>query len=109
MAEFVHHLTVFALACFVGWYVVWRVTPALHTPLMSATNAISGIILVGAMVASGANRRFGEGAGVFGAGGSGADATGLAVALVAIVLASINVTGGFLVTQRMLGMFRKKT
>ncbi len=87
---FIQHLTVFLLACVVGWHLVWSVTPALHTPLMSVTNAISGIILIGGMLA------------LF-AGGSGA----LALGGVAILVASINVAGGFLVTQRMLRMFRK--
>jgi len=86
----IQHLTVFLLACVVGWHLVWSVTPALHTPLMSVTNAISGIILIGGMLA------------LFG-GGSGA----LALGGVAILVASINVAGGFLVTQRMLRMFRK--
>jgi NAD(P) transhydrogenase subunit alpha len=88
---FMFGLTVFVLACFVGYYVVWRVTPALHTPLMAVTNAISGIIVVGAIIAMGA----GEGvAGVLG--------------FVAVMLASINIFGGFIVTQRMLQMFKKK-
>jgi len=86
----IQHLTVFLLACVVGWHIIWNVTPALHTPLMSVTNAISGIILIGGMLA------------LFG-GGSGALALGGA----AILVASINVAGGFLVTQRMLRMFRK--
>src|SRR6185503_8934902 len=89
--EFIQHLTVFLLACVVGWHVIWNVTPALHTPLMSVTNAISGIILVGAMVVL----------------GSGAGPVADVLAAVAILLASINVAGGFLVTQRMLRMFRK--
>lgn len=92
MDAFVQHLTVFVLACFVGYQVVWRVTPALHTPLMSVTNAISGIIVVGAMLSL--------------ADGWSAPATLLAAG--AIFVATINVAGGFLVTQRMLGMFRKK-
>ena len=87
----VTNLTVFVLAIFVGYHVVWTVTPALHTPLMSVTNAISGIILVGAMVVL----------------GSGAGLEADVLAAVAILLASINVAGGFLVTQRMLRMFRK--
>jgi NAD(P) transhydrogenase subunit alpha len=83
---------VFVLAIFVGYHVVWNVTPALHTPLMSVTNAISSIILVGAMLAAGP-----------------ADADwAVWVGAVAVVLASVNVFGGFLVTQRMLEMFRKK-
>ncbi|MES1209636.1 MAG: Re/Si-specific NAD(P)(+) transhydrogenase subunit alpha [Pseudomonadota bacterium] len=89
--EFLGHLTVFLLACVVGWHVIWNVSPALHTPLMSVTNAISGIILVGGMVAL----------------GSGAGPVADILAAVAILVASINVAGGFLVTQRMLRMFRK--
>lgn len=92
MDEFVQHLTVFVLACFVGYQVVWKVTPALHTPLMSVTNAISGIIVVGAMVSLG---------------DTWSAPTTLLGAL-AIFVASINIAGGFLVTQRMLSMFRKK-
>jgi H+-translocating NAD(P) transhydrogenase subunit alpha len=84
------NLMVFVLAIFVGYHVVWNVTPALHTPLMSVTNAISGIIVIGGMLA------------LYG-GGSGA----LALGGVAVLLAAINVAGGFLVTQRMLKMFRK--
>jgi NAD(P) transhydrogenase subunit alpha len=86
----IQHLTVFLLACVVGWHIIWNVTPALHTPLMSVTNAISGIIIIGGMLA------------LF-SGGDGA----LALGGVAILVASINVAGGFLVTQRMLRMFRK--
>ena len=86
------NLPVFVLAVFVGYHVVWNVTPALHTPLMSVTNAISGIILVGAMLA---------------AGSAEAD-WGMWLGAIAVVLASINVFGGFLVTHRMLEMFRKK-
>jgi len=88
---FVGHLTVFVLACFVGWQVVWNVTPALHTPLMSVTNAVSGIILVGGMLSA--------------AGPLGHPAT--ALGLVALFLAAINVSGGFLVTERMLRMFAR--
>ena len=84
------NFTVFVLAIFVGYHVVWNVTPALHTPLMSVTNAISSVIMVGAILAAGS----GGYASILGA---------LAVALVAI-----NTFGGFLVTQRMLGMFKKK-
>jgi NAD(P) transhydrogenase subunit alpha len=84
------NLVVFVLAVFVGYHVIWNVTPALHTPLMSVTNAISGIIVIGGMLA------------LYG-GGSGAQALGG----VAVLLAAINVAGGFLVTQRMLKMFRK--
>jgi len=89
--EFLQHLTVFLLACVIGYHVVWSVTPALHTPLMSVTNAISGIILVGGMVAL----------------GNHAGLIANVLAAVAILLAAINVAGGFLVTQRMLRMFRK--
>ena len=87
------NLIVFVLAIFVGYHVVWNVTPALHTPLMSVTNAISGIILVGAMLAAGPE--------VFDWGGW--------VGVVAVTLASVNVFGGFLVTQRMLEMFKRKS
>lgn len=89
---FIFGLTVFVLACFVGYYVVWKVTPALHTPLMAVTNAISSIIIVGAIIAVGP-----EGMGVSQWVGFGA-----------VVLASINIFGGFVVTQRMLEMFKKK-
>ena len=88
----VNHLTVFVLAIFVGYHVVWTVTPALHTPLMAVTNAISGIIIVGAMLAAGPQPID----------------WGTVLGFVAVVLASVNVFGGFLVTQRMLEMFRKK-
>ena len=88
----VFYLIIFVLAIVVGYHVVWSVTPALHTPLMSVTNAISGIILVGAMLAAGPE--------VFDWGGW--------VGVLAVALASVNVFGGFLVTQRMLEMFRKK-
>jgi NAD(P) transhydrogenase subunit alpha len=87
---FVFRLSIFVLAVFVGYFVVWSVTPALHTPLMSVTNAISGIIVVGALLQV------------------GHDAVGITiVAALAILLASINVFGGFAVTRRMLGMFRR--
>ncbi|MCA9544280.1 MAG: NAD(P) transhydrogenase subunit alpha, partial [Myxococcales bacterium] len=88
---FLQHLTVFALAVFVGWQVIWSVTAALHTPLMSVTNAISGIIIVGGMFQL----------------RSGASAASMGLAVVAVLLAMINVAGGFLVTQRMLKMFRR--
>ena len=88
----VTNLTVFVLAIVVGYHVVWNVTPALHTPLMAVTNAISGIIIVGAMLAAGPQQL---------------DA-GTILGLIAVVLAAINVFGGFLVTQRMLEMFKKK-
>ncbi len=89
---FIINLTVFVLAVVVGYHVVWNVTPALHTPLMAVTNAISGIIIVGAMLAAGPEQL---------------DA-GTIMGLVAVALAAANVFGGFLVTQRMLGMFKKK-
>jgi H+-translocating NAD(P) transhydrogenase subunit alpha len=89
--KFLSHLTVFALACIVGWQVVWNVTPALHTPLMSVTNAISGIIVIGGMLQ------------VSGPPGS----TIVMLGAAAILLATINIAGGFLVTQRMLRMFRR--
>jgi len=88
----VFYLTIFVLAVFVGYHVIWNVTPALHTPLMSLTNAISSIILVGAMLAAGPEEsQWGSWLGV-----------------VAVALVSINTFGGFLVTQRMLEMFKKK-
>ncbi|HSZ84123.1 MAG TPA: Re/Si-specific NAD(P)(+) transhydrogenase subunit alpha [Polyangia bacterium] len=90
--EFLQHLTVFLLACVIGWHVVWNVSPALHTPLMSVTNAISGIILIGGMVVLL---------------GRGTSPAALVLGGVAVLVASINVAGGFLVTQRMLKMFRK--
>lgn len=90
--EFISILSIFVLACFVGYYVVWQVTPALHTPLMAVTNAISSVIIVGALVASAAA-------------GSAASTW---LGLLAVVLASINIFGGFAVTQRMLAMYKKK-
>jgi NAD(P) transhydrogenase subunit alpha len=89
---FVFELTVFVLAVFVGYYVVWRVTPALHSPLMSVTNAVSSVIIVGALIAAGP------------AGMSFAKIMGF----IAVTLAAINIFGGFIVTQRMLGMFQRK-
>jgi NAD(P) transhydrogenase subunit alpha len=86
------NLVVFVLAIFVGYHVIWNVTPALHTPLMSLTNAISSVILVGAILAAGA---------------SVLD-LGSVMGVIAVALASVNVAGGFLVTQRMLEMFKKK-
>ena len=89
---FVFGFTVFVLACFVGYYVVWRVTPALHSPLMAGTNAISSVIIVGALIAAGpADIGFSE-----------------IMGLLAVILASVNIFGGFIVTQRMLSMFKKK-
>jgi NAD(P) transhydrogenase subunit alpha len=90
--EFIAILTIFVLACFVGYYVVWSVTPALHTPLMSVTNAISSVIVVGALIAAAES-----GAGI-------AKWLGLA----AVVMASVNIFGGFAVTERMLSMYKKK-
>ena len=93
---FIYLFAIFILAIFVGYYVVWKVTPALHTPLMSVTNAISSVIVVGALLAA----------------GTGAMASGSSSAMIfgfiALVLASVNIFGGFLVTQRMLGMYKKK-
>ena len=96
--EFIQHLTVFVLACFVGWQVIWNVSHALHTPLMSVTNAISGIILVGGMIQAGS--------GLFTTTEGGPNLA-LILGAVAVLFASINVAGGFLVTQRMLAMFRR--
>jgi len=90
---FIFGLTAFVLACFIGYFVVWKVTPALHTPLMAVTNAISGVIVVGAIIALGS---FGGSSGV-----------GL-TSFIAVLLASINIFGGFVVTWRMLEMFKKK-
>jgi NAD(P) transhydrogenase subunit alpha len=90
---FISGLTVFILACFVGYYVVWRVTPALHSPLMAITNAISSVIIVGAIIAAGPLE--------------GSNFSKL-MGFLAVVLASINIFGGFIVTRRMLAMFKKK-
>ena len=90
--EFIYLFTVFVLAVFVGYYVVWNVTPALHSPLMSVTNAISSVIIVGALLAVGP------------AGMSLSKVMGF----IAVILASINIFGGFIVTQRMLRMYKKK-
>jgi NAD(P) transhydrogenase subunit alpha len=89
-ASFMAHFTVFVLACFIGYQVIWNVTPSLHTPLMSVTNAISGIIVIGAIVEV-----------------SGAGNCIRILSVLAILVASINIAGGFLVTRRMLEMFRK--
>ena len=89
---FITGLTVFVLACFVGYYVVWKVTPALHSPLMAVTNAVSSVIIVGALLAAGP-----------------VDMTPSKwMGLGAVILASINIFGGFIVTQRMLAMYKKK-
>ncbi len=89
---FIFLLSIFLMACFVGYYVVWNVTPALHSPLMSVTNAISSVIVVGAMLAT----------------GLGTSGWAMAFGFVAVTLASVNIFGGFVVTQRMLSMFRKR-
>jgi NAD(P) transhydrogenase subunit alpha len=103
---FIFGLTVFVLACFVGYYVVWRVTPALHTPLMAVTNAVSGIIIVGAIIAVGAGgMNVSSSGGVMHIGGPDISTV---LGYAAITLASVNIFGGFIVTQRMLSMFRKK-
>ena len=93
---FIFRLTIFILSIFVGYYVVWSVTPSLHTPLMSVTNAISSVIIVGAIIASlsGVSENIFEVSNIFG--------------FLAIVLAAVNIFGGFLVTQRMLKMYKKK-
>ncbi len=97
----VFRLAIFVLAIFVGYYVVWSVTPALHTPLMAVTNAISSVIIVGALLAAAAHGVSGEGTGshVWVSKSAGAVAAGLA---------AVNIFGGFLVTQRMLAMYKKK-
>ena len=94
--DFISILSIFVLACFVGYFVVWSVTPALHTPLMSVTNAISSVIVVGALLAVGVALTESDSsiAKLFG--------------LLALVMASINIFGGFLVTNRMLAMYKKK-
>lgn len=89
---FVMLFTIFVLSCFVGYYVVWKVTPALHSPLMAVTNAISSVVIVGALIGAGASSiGYSSGFGI-----------------IATILASINIFGGFIVTQRMLAMFSKK-
>ncbi len=90
--DFISILSIFVLACFVGYYVVWSVTPALHTPLMAVTNAISSVIIVGALIAAAAS------------GSAGSTWLGL----IAVALASVNIFGGFAVTARMLAMYKKK-
>ena len=93
---FIFRLSIFILSIFVGYYVVWSVTPSLHTPLMSVTNAISSVIIVGAIIAAlaGSSENIFEISNIFG--------------FLAIVLAAVNIFGGFLVTQRMLQMYKKK-
>ena len=92
MDSTITNLTVFVLAIFVGYHVVWNVTPALHTPLMSVTNAISSVIIVGAILASGSTK----------------SGVGVLLGTVAVALASVNTFGGFLVSLRMLEMFKRK-
>ena len=95
---FVFRFSIFVLAIFVGYYVVWSVTPALHTPLMSVTNAISSVIVVGALLA----------VGVAVVGNESGPLWARVLGFVALIFASVNIFGGFLVTQRMLGMYQKK-
>ena len=90
--DFISILSIFVMACFVGYYVVWSVTPALHTPLMAVTNAISSVIIVGALIAAAA----------------AGSASSKWLGLLAVVLASVNIFGGFAVTTRMLAMYKKK-
>ena len=90
--DFISILSIFVLACLVGYYVVWSVTPALHTPLMSVTNAVSSVIVVGALIAAAA----------------GGSVQSKWLGLIAVALASVNIFGGFAVTQRMLSMYKKK-
>lgn len=93
MPETLVALYIFVLACFIGYYVIWGVTPSLHTPLVALTNAISGIVIVGALLVTGLEE---------------AGAMAEIIGFFAVLLASINVFGGFLVTNRMLSMFKKK-
>ncbi len=93
MPETLVALYIFVLACFIGYYVIWGVTPSLHTPLVALTNAISGIVIVGALLVTGLEE---------------VSATAEILGFFAVLLASINVFGGFLVTNRMLSMFKKK-
>ena len=90
--DFISILSIFVMACFVGYYVVWSVTPALHTPLMAVTNAISSVIVVGALIAAAA----------------AGSASSKWLGLLAVVFASVNIFGGFAVTARMLAMYKKK-
>lgn len=90
--DFISILSIFVLACFVGYYVVWSVTPALHTPLMAVTNAISSVIIVGALIAA----------------AEAVNPVAKYLGLFGVVLASINIFGGFAVTERMLAMYKKK-
>ena len=97
ISDFVFLITIFILAIFVGYYVVWSVTPALHTPLMSVTNAISSVVIVGALIALGADLT-----------DSAAGFWPKLLGFAGVALASVNIFGGFLVTQRMLAMYKKK-
>ena len=97
-SPFIFQVSIFVLACFVGYYVVWSVTPALHTPLMSVTNAISSVIVVGALLAVGVPL----------AGDAGAAWWARILGFFALIMAAVNIFGGFLVTQRMLAMYQKK-
>jgi len=101
---FVTDITIFVLAVFVGYYVVWNVTPALHTPLMSVTNAISGIIVVGAVIAVGSQ----SGVTMIDGTDDSVFSFSRVLGFFAVMLASVNIFGGFIVTQRMLQMFKKK-
>jgi NAD(P) transhydrogenase subunit alpha len=92
LMDFIAILSIFVLACFVGYYVVWSVTPALHTPLMAVTNAISSVIIVGALIAA----------------ATPGSLTSKYLGLVAVALAAVNIFGGFAVTERMLAMYKKK-
>ena len=92
VSPFIFLLSIFLMACFVGYYVVWNVTPALHSPLMAVTNAISSVIIVGAMLAT----------------GLGDSWWAMLFGFIAVTLASVNIFGGFMVTHRMLSMFKKK-
>jgi NAD(P) transhydrogenase subunit alpha len=92
VSPFIFGLTIFILSCFIGYFVVWKVTPALHTPLMAVTNAISGVIIVGAIIALGSAKTFGLIA---------------ILSFLAITISAINIIGGFLVTWRMLEMFKR--
>src|SRR5437879_12645373 len=96
--DFISILSIFVLACFVGYFVVWSVTPALHTPLMSVTNAISSVIVVGALLA----------VGVALVGNDSGPLWARVLGFIALVFASVNIFGGFLVTQRMLSMYQKR-
>jgi NAD(P) transhydrogenase subunit alpha len=93
MSEPIVALYIFVLACFIGYWVIWGVTPSLHTPLIALTNAISGIVIIGAILVVGAD---------------GASQSVQIIGFVAVLLASINIFGGFMVTHRMLAMFKKK-